>query len=358
MWLLTLILACDREDFYAEPSLYENVKEVYTDCSKDQISFLKKKTNIQTVFEDCGSNNVFDFDWSLDGKLFYFHLFKSSYILNPTNKGVDHLPLETPLERGVWLNATQIVLPTASKTSEMGDLIFYTVGSGLTNAYPLIGKDPKDVQAFDSKTILLTLVDESGKRRPYFFTEMTGKFEPAFEFAQDCTSLQVAPKGNLVTCVDEKGTHVMDLQGNSIAELPVVKRAIPHPNGQYIALEVDGAPVSPLDKGTGTYKSPEAQKREEARRKQQLENLPDWMPKEIIPQEIQVYSLAKKERYRFTKFYGEHFVWYGAQDYYCSFTLHGLDGHFINQNVSLMDLAVPLMLAERGDFSSAIELVQ
>ena len=82
--------------------------------------------------------------------------------------------------------------------------------------------------------MLLTMIDESQKRRPYFFTEASG-FSQAFEFVDSVENINVAANANLLAYTDDKGTHLTDLTGKSLAEFPDVKRAIPHPEGKYVA---------------------------------------------------------------------------------------------------------------------------
>ena len=76
LWILTALLGCSREDYYADRSLYDNIREVYEDCEEGKIAFLKRKANIQTMFTDCGSNNIYHYNWSSDGRLFYFHFYQ------------------------------------------------------------------------------------------------------------------------------------------------------------------------------------------------------------------------------------------------------------------------------------------
>ena len=91
--------------------------------------------------------------------------------------------------------------------------------------------------------MLLTMIDDSGTRRPYFFTESDG-FTRAFEFITEVGNINVAANANLLAYTDAKGTHLTDLTGASIAEFPDAKRAVPHPDGKYVAIETDGAPSS------------------------------------------------------------------------------------------------------------------
>ena len=265
-WLLFGLLGCSREDFYQDRSLYENIRDVYQDCDKGKIGFLKRKANLQTMFTDCGSNNIYHYDWSPDGTLFYFQLFTNNFILNPENQGVDQLPVGKPIGRGIWLHQSALIIPVIEKDDGPAMLTVYLIG-GLLNNYTIPGTEPSDLQVYEDQTILLTFIDDSGVRNPYFFSEKDG-FSRAFPFLSDIKNIDVAPKVDLLSYTNKTGNHIATLTGDGIADFPEVKRAVPHPEGTYIALELDGEPVPPIDLGDGKYKDPEVQKREELRRQE------------------------------------------------------------------------------------------
>jgi len=199
------------------------------------------------------------------------------------------------------------------------------------------------------------MIDESGKRRPYFFSEADG-FTRAFEFLDAVINIDAAVNANVLSYTNQSGNHLVTLTGESIADFPLVKRAVPHPEGKYVALETDGAPLPPIDLGDGKYKNPEVRKREEKRRQQKIDSLPDWVPKEIIPPEINVYNLENKRRYRIKNFFGNRFEWYPNQKYFCSFFIKGIDGQLIQQNIALTDIGVALLMADNDNYPSSIEL--
>ncbi len=354
LWLLATLLGCSREDFYAERSLYNNIREVYEDCEEGKIGFLKRKANIQTLFTDCGSNNIYHYNWSPDGRLFYFQLFTNNFILNPENQGVDQLPIGKPIARGVWMHDAAIVVPTIETDDGPPQLSVYLT-AGMIQNHEIPGTKPADLQVYENKTMLLTFIDDSGKRRPYFFSEADG-FSRAFDFLDQVTNIDVAPKANLLSYTDENGNHLVSLDGTKIADFPDAKRGIPHPEGKYVALETDGAPLPPVDLGDGKYKNPEVRKREEKRRQQKIDSLPDWVPKEIIPPEINIYNVENKRRYRIKHFFGERFEWYPNQKYFCSFFLRGIDGQLIQQNIALTDIGVALLMADNDNYPSSVEL--
>lgn len=354
LWILASLFGCSREDYYADRSLYDNIREVYEDCEEGKIAFLKRKANIQTLFTDCGSNNIYHYNWSPDGRLFYFQLFTNNFIMNPENQGVDQLPIGKPIARGVWMHETALVVPVV-ETDDGPPMLSVYLTAGMIQNYEIPGKEPADLQVYKDKTMLLTMVDDSGKRTPYFFTEANG-FTKAFDFLDEVQNINVAESANLLAYTDANGTHLTDLAGKVIAEFPDVKRAVPHPDGKYVALETEGAPLPPIDLGDGKYKDPEVRKREEKRRQQKIDSLPEWVPKEIIPPEINVFNVENKRRYRIKNFFGERFEWYPNQKYFCSFFIKGIDGQLIQQNIALTDIGVALLMADNDNFPSSIEV--
>ena len=114
------------------------------------------------------------------------------------------------------------------------------------------GTLPQDLQRYTDGKILLSLVDDSGKRVPYSFGATSG-FERVLPFINEVNNINAAPNVDLLAYTDDKGTHITNMTGESIIDFPDVKRGIPHPEGKYIALEVDGKAMAPVDMGDGKY---------------------------------------------------------------------------------------------------------
>ena len=354
IWLIMSLMGCSREDFYATQSLSQSVKNVYDDCDEGRIGFLKRKSNVQTIFSDCGSNNVYNFDWSPNGTLMYFQAYTNAFILNPENKGVDQLPVDSPTDKAVWLNDQTIIIPVIDSSTNKPTLTVYQITGELTK-HAIPGSKPQDLQRYTDGKILLSIVNDSGKRVPYSFGSTSG-FERVLPFVNEVNNISAAPNVDLLAYADASGTHITKMTGESIVDFPDAHRGIPHPEGKYIALEVDGAPMAPVDMGDGKYKAPEVQEREEKRRQQRIDNLPDWAPQEVIPPEIHVYNVENQRRYRMTQFFGAHFQWYPTQKYFCSLYIQGIGGQFINPNVGLTDIGVALLMADNDDYPSSVEL--
>ena len=145
--------------------------------------------------------------------------------------------------------------------------------------------------------------------------------------------------------------------GSSIGVFPEVMRAIPHPDGRYVALETLGEAISPFDQRSWNELSPEARERELARRDEWLQRLPDWAPREMKPPEIQILDLETQQRLRITAFNGEHFEWYRPRPYYCSFILWGIESKQLHRNVGLVDIAERLRMVGKGEVPMGVELL-
>ena len=133
--------------------------------------------------------------------------------MNPENQGVDQLPIGKPIERGVWLHETALVVPIVESDDGPPMLSVYLT-AGMIQNYEIPGTKPADLQVYKDKTMLLTMIDDSGTRRPYFFTESDG-FTRAFEFLTEVVNINVAANANLLAYTDAKGTHLTDLTGAS-----------------------------------------------------------------------------------------------------------------------------------------------
>ena len=76
--MITLVflatLGCSRDSMYGGTSLTQSLEDSFEDCNEKEIAFLARKQNIQTAFENCGSNYFNHFRWSPSGLLLYFQL--------------------------------------------------------------------------------------------------------------------------------------------------------------------------------------------------------------------------------------------------------------------------------------------
>ena len=356
-WILIagVLIACNES---SNGSLQTNIQSAYQDCDKREIGLLKKMNNVQTVFEDCGSNHITHYNWSTDGQLLYFQLFETGYLLNPTNQGVDPVPVGSPVGRGTWITTSRLAVPVKGDTSGSVLLALYHTG-GMLDKFALKGSEPQDLQIYDEQNILLTMID-AGVRKAFLFNHMDQSTTEVFPFLsshESINNLEWASEAKLLAVTDNTGASLYDDKGSLLKRFEGVKRATPHADGNYIALEVDGTAIPTIPLESVTYKTDKAKAREEARRQKQLEALPSWMPKETIPPEIHIYNLKLNRRYRLKNAFGSTLIWYRAQKYFATFTLRGLGGNLVNPNVGFMDIGIPLLMADEGDFPSSIELI-
>ena len=74
--------------------------------------------------------------------------------------------------------------------------------------YEIPGSKPADLQVYKDKTMLLTMIDDSGKRRPILFHRIRWIYKGVFEFIDRGTNINVAANANLLAYTDSNGTHL------------------------------------------------------------------------------------------------------------------------------------------------------
>jgi hypothetical protein len=356
MWLWLLLAGCDRDSLYAEETLYEDIREVFRDCNPNEISFLCRQYNIQTAFSNCGSNYFSHFSWSPVGDLLYFQLFKGSYILNGETTAVDPIPVAAPTHGSAWIHPSLLVIPLEAKEGEEGSRIAWFNLGGLLEYTAIPLKDPRDLQVSGNQNgFLFTAENELGKRSAYSLSPADTAPQPVFPFAGEIDQFSYSPKTKQLAVVYKNELNLYDEAGQSMMKLPDINRAVLHPEGGYLALEVTGEPITVIRQDTLTHLTEEEKEREKARQKQKASQLPDWAPKETRPPEIDIIVLETMERWKILHFYAEKFEWYQAKNYYVSFILHGIKGQLINQNVGLVDIHPQLYQIGKGDVPSTMK---
>lgn len=366
-WSLSLVLAlaaCERDDLYGSSSFSENVEKAYTDCDPREIEFLAVKHNLQLAFDECGSNQFAHIAWSPNGEQLYFQLSSGGHLLDAQKTTVETVPTEVPGERPVWVSNDRLMLPLLPnpKATVGGTgwrLADYNRAARTLEVIPFPVTEPSDLHpAGEGSDLFFTAKDEGGQRRPYRLRRDEGKVERAFPFIDAPVEDLVVEAGpGLIGWADATGGHLVRLaDGATIASFPGVKRVIPHPEGRYVALELPGKPIPLFDQRAWGELSPEARKREEARREKFVQGLPEWMPRESIPPELHIYDVEKARRYRLSAFYGDRFEWWRPMNYWASFLLWGIEGKQLHRNVAISDLAERLRLADRGETPTGIEV--
>ncbi len=373
--LLLWSVGCDRQDLYGDATFTDNVKSAYAECSPGEIRFLSAKHGLQLAFDACGSNKFANFAWSPNGIDLYFQLTHGGHVMDAEMKTILGVPTETPVADAAWLRDGVLVVPlppegsldtkvtsreTASKaarsSAEKYRLGIYDRGDRTLRLVELPVREPQDLQMVDGR-LLLTGLGDTGTRHPFWVNTDTGAAERALPWmTQPAESLVVA--GDLVGWSDLEDGGLFTRDGLSVRELPGVRRVIPHPGGRYVALEVDGESISLFDQRSWNELSEESREREQRRKQKWLEGMPEWMPREMQPPELQLLDLTEGGHFRVTSFYGEHFAWYTAQDYWCSFILWGLEGKQLHRNIALTDLAERLRMLAAGDHTLGMERLE
>jgi hypothetical protein len=366
-WSLVLALAlpaCERDDLYGSSRLSENIEKAYTDCDPREIEFLSVKHNLQLAFDECGSNQFAHIAWSPNGEQLYFQLSSGGHLLDAQKTTVETVPTEVPGERPVWVSNDRILLPLLPnpKATTGGTgwrLADYNRGARTLEVIPFPATEPSDLHpAGEGADLFFTAKDDAGVRRPFRLRRDEGKIERAFSFIDGpVVDLVVEVGPGLIGWADAAGGHLTRLaDGTELAAFPGVTRVIPHPEGRYVALELPGKPIPLFDQRTWGELSPEARKREEARRQKFVEGLPEWMPRESVPPELHIYDVEKSRRYRLSAFYGDRFEWWRPMNYWASFLLWGIEGKQLHRNVAISDLAERLRMADRGETPTGIEV--
>ena len=364
--LFLAVGACSRDDVYGGATFTENVEEAYAECSSAEIEFLAAKHSLQLAFDECGSNKFAEVDWSPDGRLLYFQLTHGGHILDAENKTIEAVPTEGPGASAVWVRDGLLAVPLppaeategASAPDDLWRIAWFDRTARTMDTVPLTVREPRDLQPFgEGDDLLLTGLGEDGTRTAWRYKRNSGQLSTALPFLPPGVErLVVEPDASLVGWSDGTNGKLLQLSdGSTIMEIPGAKRVVPHHEGRYVALEVDGEPISLFDQRTWNELSPEAQEREQRRKEQWLQNLPDWAPREARPPEIHIIDMTTAKRFRITAFYGDHFEWWRPRNYWASFIMWGIEGKQLHRNVAITDLHERLRMAAKGELPWGLE---
>lgn len=363
--LLLLLVSCSREGFHGGTTFTQNVEQAYADCSESEIRFLTSKQGIQTAFANCGSNKFAHFTWSPNGRFVYFQLTHGGHVMDGEAKTIATVPTETPIAGAAWVRDDLLAVPVGpaqGATDGKPRLMLYNRGTQTLETLRLALTEPRDLFPAESdENLLLTGLGEAGARRLLAVNLRDGQLSEPYPWLGALPAearVVVEAKAGLVGVAGPEGGVLYRVDGAELGRWPGVKRVIPHPEGRYVALEVDGAEVSPFDMRSWDELSEEARERELLRQKQWLERQPDWAKKPIIPPEIHIVDLSTGARFRVTAFWGDRFEWYRNRNYYASFVLFGVEGKQLNRNVGLVDLREKLRMVDQGDLPLGLERVE
>ncbi|MDP6932279.1 MAG: hypothetical protein QGG40_05150 [Myxococcota bacterium] len=360
-----LALGCSRDSLYADADFNESVASAFSDCQEGEIRFLTNRQNLKPVFRVCGSNNFAHFSWSPDGSQVYFELTHGGYIMDVAAKSIQAVPTPGPEHRAAWLDNERLLLPLGPTEEEPGRLAVYTrpTRSDSTGALHTVTLDVTQVRDVGPWTeegkVLFTALGEEGVRKAWLANLGSGDVEQVFDWLPSTLErLTFTPGAPIIAASSTDETWLYQTDGTLLEHIPGAQRAIPHPGGRYVAIETPGDPISPFDQRAWDEISPEARERELARQERWLENLPEWIPRELHPPELQILDRQSDSRYRITAFYGDHFEWLPAEDHFCSFILWGVEGKQLNRNVVYTNLGGRLREADRGEAYQGLERIE
>lgn len=363
---LLLLPGCSREEIYGGQTLTQTIAQAYADCNESEIRFLASKQGIQTAFANCGSNRFAHMAWSPNGRWLYFQLTHGGHIMDGEDKTIITVPTELPVASAAWLRDDVLALPLGpakGSANSHGRIVIFNRTANTLDDLSVPLSEQRDLQRVGEDTkLLLTGIDDSGTRKVIIVDTVTGESTPALPWLQEVDAADgrvvYAHDAGLVGVTDGAGGHLYKLDGTELLSVAGAKRVIPHPEGRYVALELDGAPVSPFDMRSWDELSETARERELARQEKWLEKQPDWVNKEVIPPEVQIVDLQDGKRYRVTSFWGDRFQWYEARNYYASFVLFGIEGKQLNANIGLTNLHERLRMLSKGESPLGMELME
>jgi hypothetical protein len=342
------LMACDRMSYYRGCSFSSDAADVFQPCIETEVRDMAGRYAMELVFEPCGSNNFLDFRWAQDGLQLYYELPNRALILNADTGQVHSIGAYVPHGPGAWLNANTLVLPIPPEGYDGGEedlpplsrIAIFSQEAELQQVHSVEIGYPRDLQPWgDGETILLTGIAADGYRYPYRFDPETGDLTWTLQRLGPVDNISWAGPEGLVAYYNGTETIVEDASsGDEVARYADVTRGIVHPDSAYVALETLGPPTSLYFQRTWNELSDEAQRREEARREQFVEDLPEGTETEVQPPEIHFLHVESGHRYRSTAWQGDHFQWYEFQDYWVSFILWGIENKQFQRNVAALDV--------------------
>ena len=353
------LTGCSRESLYGGSDFSQDVHDSFADCNEAEIKRLAMAHNIQTAFGRCGSNRFSHFAWSPDGVHLYFQLTHGAHILNGEAKTITTVPTEGPTAGATWLSPEVLAIPLPAAEGKTAERIaIYNRAAAAIEMRELTVTHPSDLSPFKDG-LIFTALDDAGLRRPYTMDIDTGEVRRALPWLdQPVVRLAVSEASDLVAWSSKSDTELVRLStGESLRLFTGVSRAVPHPDGRWIALETEGAEISHFDQRTWNEISPEARKRELARQEKWAARQPEWVEMSVKPPEVQLFDLTSDKRYRITAFWGDDLAWYPAKGLYMAFMMWGIEGKQLNRNVGLTSFAERVRMIDAAQMPLGVEAV-
>ncbi len=341
-----------------QATLAENVGSAFAPCNESEIKYLASKHNFMLSFRACANNNFEQYAWSPDGRLLYFQLVMTGYVMDAEkdNKPTTAVPVPTPMGPATWSTASRLVLPVgpsaeaeqpapnrlAAYEARQG-LVFYvdlTLGFGAV----------EELQRGDDASSVYALATWNGRRTVWAVDTNTGAVVEAFPWlSEGANSFTYNPQMGVASVGFGDEVKVYDARlGVRVATFAPARRASLHPEGKWLMLEHEGDPVSIFYQRSWDELSEQARERELRRAKRFEENLPEHFPREVQPPTLSFANVVTGDRYLLDSVFGRDFAWYEPRPYYGAFMLWGFEGKQYKRNVLLGDFVYRLQAAEAG----------
>ena len=341
-----------------QATLAENVGSAFAPCNESEIKYLASKHNFMLSFRACANNNFEQYAWSPDGRLLYFQLVMSSFVMDAEkdNKPTTTVPAPTPIGPATWSTASRLLIPVGpsaeAEAPAPNRLAVYEARQGLVFYVdlPLGFGDVEELQRGDDPGSVYALATWKGERTVWAVDTSTGATSEAFDWLpKGATSFTYTPSVGVATVGFEDEVKVFDARlGKRVATFAPAQRASLHPEGKWLMLEHMGDPVSIFYQRSWDELSEQARERELRRAKRFEENLPEHFPREVQPPTLSYANVVTGDRYLLDSVFGRDFSWYEPRPYYGAFVLWGFEGKQYKRNVLLGDFVYRLQAAEKG----------
>lgn len=374
--LSVLLAACSKPDPGAG-TLAENVSASFESCNEAEIRYLADKHSMNTAFRPCASNDFSAFQWSPDGRLLYFQLVMTSYVMNAdaSDKATMTIPVPSPTGSATWMTNRRLLIPTgAGPEGEEGPHIIQydipetdadgTVTPGQIHAFPVTDlQGVSELQRGGSTTDLyFTAAAERKKgqkgqksqkgqkadatRHVYHMDLSDGAIKKVSEdWPIAVSTMTYHPGADSFFASDGKVVlQINATTGEQVASWPNAKRGSMSPEGTWLALEFDAPETSIFYQSSWDEQnemdaaSPEKRKRVQ-RKIEALEGTVDeTYETRLSPPTISYVHVPTGRRWAITEAQGNGFQWYPATKGFGSFFLWGIEGKQFRRNVMLADL--------------------
>lgn len=343
-----------------QQTLSENVGAAFAPCNASEITFLARKHNFMPSFRPCANNNFEQYAWSPDGRLLYFQLVTTPYVMDAEadTKNTSPVPVSTPLGPAVWLTATRLVLPVGpAADAEAGApnrLALAEIRQPST-FYVDLPKGFGGIQELSrgrTAAEVLALATLDGRTTVYAIDTNTGEVTAPFDFLPDGVgSMTFTPRQQVLTVGHAGEVTLYDVEEATPRRLGTfapAERGSLHPDGIWLMLEHPGEPVSIFYQRSWDELSEQARERELRRLQRFEENLPDQFPREVQPPTLSYANVVTGERFLLDSVYGHDFAWYEPTPHFGAFVLWGFEGKQYKRNVMLGNFTDRLRAVEKG----------